>query len=194
MSCPPDASLLFTFFAERLGERVGREPGRLGSWRALDRAIRISSLQGVQVVLAVDDCDASGATPRHELGSLVHLGSSVGADLTLIQLARADSHRESGSSGSAWDLAIGLRALTRSQVQRFLAAKLEAAGCTEPVFTPRSITRLHGLSMGVPRGLQQLASLSLMAGSLRGLEVIPPDLVDGVAVECCGEVRGLAGA
>jgi len=193
VSCPSDGSLLFTLLAERLGERVGREPGRLGSWRGLERAIRVSSLEGFQIILAVDDCDDQGArTVRRELDSLVRLGSNVDTDLTIIQLERAHRHSGPGSSGS-WNLAISLRALTRSQAEHYLATKLHAAGCTEPVFTPRAITRLHGLSAGVPRGLQQLASLSLMAGAVRGLEVIPPDLVDGVARECCDQEQGSGG-
>jgi len=193
VGCPPDGSLLFTLLAERLGERVGREPGRLGSWRGLERAIRIWSLQEFQVVLAVDDCDERGARAiRRELESLVQLGSKFDTELTIIQLERADRPYRSDSSGS-WALAISLRPLTRSEVERYLTTKLAAAGCGQPIFTPRAITRLHCLSAGVPRGFQQLASLSLTAGAARGLEVIPPDLVDGVAHECCGEVRELGG-
>jgi MSHA biogenesis protein MshM len=193
VSCPPDGSLLFTQLAERLGERVGRDPGRLGSWRALERAIRVSSLEGFQVVLAVDDCDLRGAHPvRRELDSLVQLGSKSSAGLTIIQLQRTDHHHRSDSTG-AWSLAISLRPLTRSQVERYLETKLDAAGCTEPIFTPRAITRLHSLSAGVPSGLQRLAVLCLIAGAVRGLEVIPPELVDGVALECCDLAPGLSG-
>ncbi len=57
VSCPRDGTLLFTLVAERLGQRVGREPSRLGAWRALERAIRVASLQGEQVVVIVEDCD-----------------------------------------------------------------------------------------------------------------------------------------
>jgi len=193
VSCPRDGSLLFTLLAERLGERLGREPGRLGSWRALERAIRISSLQGFHVVLAVDDCDELGTHElRRELDSLVQLGTKSGTGLTIIQLERTNRHDRLDSSGS-WSLAINLQALTRSQVERYLSTKLDAAGCAEPIFTPRAITRLHGLSVGVPRAFQQLASLSLISGAVRGVEVISPDIVDGVAHECRGEVRGLGG-
>jgi len=194
VSCPADGSLLFTLLAEALGVRVDREPGPRGSWRGLERAIRIASLEGFQVVLAIDDCDDLVAHPlRRELDSLVQLGSGSSTDLTIIQLERADHHQHRSDSSDSWALAIGLRPLTRSQVERYLTTKLDAAGCTGPVFTPRAITRLHCLSAGVPRGLEQLASLSLIAGAGRGLEVIPPDLVDGVAHECRGEVFALGG-
>ena len=87
-----------------------------------------------------------------------------------------------------WGLAIRLQPLTRSEAERFLTAKLAAAGRDEPAFTPRAITRLHALSAGVPRGLDRLASLALMAGAVRRLEMIPAEVVEGVARECVGAV------
>jgi hypothetical protein len=43
------------------------------------------------------------------------------------------------------------------------------------------LTRLHSWSDGVPRALEQLAALSMIAGAVQGLEVVTPDVVDGVA-------------
>ena len=79
---------------------------------------------------------------------------------------------------------IRLAPLTRSEAAEYLARKLSAAGRSEATFTPRAITRLHLLSQGVPRGLDRLATLALMAGAMRGLEVIGPEVVEGVAAEC----------
>ena len=79
---------------------------------------------------------------------------------------------------------IRLPALTRSEAEQYLAAKLAAAGRDEPTFTPRALNRLHACSLGIPRGLDRLASLALMAGALRGLEIVTPDLIEGVTQEC----------
>jgi MSHA biogenesis protein MshM len=184
VSCPNDGILLLTLLAERLGQRVGRESGRLGAWRALERAVRVASLQGYHVVMAVDDCDDSvDAATRRDLDSLTHLGSTASTGLTIIQLERTDGGGQPVASG-AWLLTAGLDALTRSQAERYLTAKLERAGSSERMFTPRAITRLHAISLGIPRGLERLASRCLMTGAGRGLEVINPDLVDAVAGEC----------
>ena len=181
ITCPPDGTLLFMLLGERLGNRLGREPDRLKSWRALDRSIRAASLQGTHVVLVIDDCQQLTAnTARRDLDFLVHLGSDANADLTIVRVARPELDCTSDSNDS-WMPAVGLVPLTRSQVECYLATKLGAAGCNEPIFTPRAITRLQALSEGVPRGIQQIASLSLMAGALRGLEMVPPEVVDGVA-------------
>jgi hypothetical protein len=179
VSCPPTGGILFASLAERLGQQVDHERARLDSWRMLERAIQILSLERTQIVLAIDDCHGADGAVRRELEFLVHLGSGIHTELTIIELHRADLILASGS----WGLAIGLKALTRSQASQFLTVKLEAAGCTEAVFTPRSITRLHALSQGNPRELERLAALSLMAGASRRLEFTPADLVDAVAGE-----------
>jgi hypothetical protein len=184
VNCPPDESLLFALLAERLGERVARDLGRLGSWRILERAIRASSLEGIQVILAVDNCDARcTAETRREIDSLVQLGSTSSARLTIIQLEQSACPGRADPTGP-WSLAVDLLPLTRSQAERYLEMKLSAAGCTKPVFAPRAVTRLHGLSCGVPRNLERLAAQSLISGASRGLELIPPELLDGVALEC----------
>ena len=44
--------------------------------------------------------------------------------------------------------------------------------------------RLHARSAGVPRGLDRLASLALLAGAVQRLEILSPEVVEGVAREC----------
>jgi len=184
VSCPSEGTLLFTLLAERLGQRVGREPNRLGAWRALERAVHLASLQGMQIVLAIDDCDARvDQTTRRDLDSLAHVGSTANTELTVIQLERTVEDAQSVACGT-WSRASDVERLTRSQAERYLATKIERAGRTERIFTTRAITRLHALSSGVPRGLEQLASLCLMAGAVRRLELIHSDLVDAVAPAC----------
>jgi len=191
---PSAGTPLLGLLAERLGQRVGREPSRHSAWRALARAIRAEALQGFQVVLAIDGWDDRlDPQVQQDLAALAHLGFDHETPLTVIRVVRTSGDPLAGPA-EPWSLAIGLQRLTRSQVGSYLGAKLAAAGCTEEIFTPRAVTRLHGLSAGVPRGLEQLATLSLMAGAVRGLEVISADVVDGVAQECWGaESRLLPG-
>jgi type II secretory pathway predicted ATPase ExeA len=178
---PQDEEDLVSQMAVRLGVRIGAQASLSQSWRALERAVRVTSLEGFQLVMAVDDWD--GVALARGLDHLAGLGSERGISLTVIQVARP-SVQTDPVLGDSWPLAIRLRRLTRSQVESYLAAKLDAAGCTERIFTPRAATRLHAVCGGVPRGIDRLASLSLIAGAVRGLEVISPDVIDGVAWEC----------
>ena len=128
------------------------------------------------------------ARRRHATSTCsAHRGFGQETRLTVIRVGRPSSE-PSPEPEDGWTLAIGLLRLTRSQVDAYLNAKLAVAGASERIFTPRAVTRLHGLSGGIPRGLEQLAALSLMAGAVRGLEVIAPDVVNGVARECRGSV------
>ncbi len=179
--CPTEGTLLFARLAERLGNRLGRDPDRLKCWMALDQSIRAASLQGTHVVLMIDDChQLTTDSNRRDLDSLVQLGTSGDADLTIVQAARPDRDRLTDPD-DGWMLAVSLLPLTRSQVETYLTTKLRAVGYDEPIFTPRAITRLQALSEGIPRRIQEIAALSLMAGALRGLEMIPPDLIDSMA-------------
>lgn len=159
--------------------RLGYRPGEGLGWRAMARALRVATLQGTRIVLAIDDWSADLA-PRmvHDL----HVLGRSEAGLTVIQVGRPSPGGDP-EAGDAWSLGITLRRLTRAQVESYLDAKLAAAGCQDRVFTPRAVTRLHGLSGGIPRGIDHLAAMSLMAGAARGLEVLPPEVVDGVAQE-----------
>ena len=68
LSCPPDGTLLAAMLAEHLAQRVGLEPSRLAAWRALERAIRLASIQGIHLVIGIDDCEsASARSARHRI-------------------------------------------------------------------------------------------------------------------------------
>ena len=91
------------------------------------------------------------------LNLFAHRGFGEEARVTVIRAGRhSPESRPDGEDD--WRLSIGLQRLTRSQVEDYLIAKLAAAGAAERVFTPRAVTRLHALSGGVPRGLEQLAT------------------------------------
>ncbi len=185
-SGPLDGGHLFTRLAEGLGSRVGGDGTRGIAWRALERAVQVCALQSFQVVLAVDDCHALiSSREAEDLRRLCHLGETMGSQVTVL-LVPGDEDAEAENLLASWTLAIRLRPLSRSEVERFVTAKLAAAGGCETIFTPRALTRLHLLSGGTCRGLERLASLCLMAGASRGLEAISSELVESVAGECLG--------
>jgi type II secretory pathway predicted ATPase ExeA len=185
VSDPIDAASLFAGLAGGLGVRhAGTAASLAAGWRALRHEIRLRALEGVQVILAVDGCHTlavSGGTGH--LGRLAHLGGSERCAVTVL-IVVDDDERGGTPPDRLWTLAVRLKPLTRSETGTYLAAKLAVAGCSDPLFSPRAVTRLHALSGGIPRGLDRLASLSLMAGASRGLEAIASEVVDAVSCEC----------
>ncbi len=177
LSCPRDEILLVAALAERLGERVGREPTRLAAWRALERAISLASIEGAQVVIGIDDCERADAGLRRGIEAIRGLAPGSDARITVIQAGRPLRARRRDLEGQGTHT-LTLESLTRTQTEIYLVRKLTEAGCDGAAFTARAITRLHCVCAGVPAQIERVATLCLMAGAARGLEVIPPELVD----------------
>ncbi len=189
VSGPIDGADLLGGLAEALGGR--RQAGRAAAWRSLIDAAKVCRWQGRSLVLAVDDCQRLTETvDRRDLDRLPHLDPHPGARLTVLLVGREALDDE---PACPWRLAIRLAPLSRGEVAAYVDAKLAAAGRVEPTFTPRALTRLHLLSAGIPRGLDRIAALALMAGALKGLEVVGPEVVEGVARECLGASEGRGG-
>ncbi len=88
LSCPREETLLVAALAERLGERVGREPTRLAAWRALERAIRLAAIEGAQVVIGIDDWERADAGLRRGIEAITSLAPGSDAKITVIQAGR----------------------------------------------------------------------------------------------------------
>ncbi len=155
-----------------------------GAWNALIAAARVLRFQKKTLIILIDDSDHLAIEQRPMLSRLTHLDSHPDSNICVLDAA-PDEPR---FLGEPWSLSIRLRPLTRSETARYLADKIAIAGRSQPVFTDRAITRLHALSSGVPRGLDRLAALALLVGAARGLEILPPEVIDGVAGECIGPV------
>jgi MSHA biogenesis protein MshM len=182
---PIDGTSLIATLAEGLGARVGAGAGRALGWRSLVDAARLCRFQGIHVVLVVDGCHMlADPVDRLDLDRLPHLDPDPASRLTVLRVGRPDPHPGAIDPPPEWELAIRLAPLTRADAASYLDAKLTSAGRPGPTFTPRAFTRIHALSGGVPRGIDRLAQLALMAGALRGLEMVPPEVVDGSAREC----------
>ncbi|CAN5871957.1 hypothetical protein BH23PLA1_BH23PLA1_25150 [soil metagenome] len=198
-SVPGSTAHLLRELAGPLGTRVAPEARLEAAWRTLAEAVRLARCQGQGVVLAVDD-DRFLDHPegRRDLQRLAHLDPHPEARVTLLVAGRpigtdmepaeeSELDLDSGSEpgvGDDWALVLRLDRLTRSEAEQYLSARLSAAGRSEPAFTPRAMVRLHALSRGVPRGLDRLAGLALLAGALRGLEIITPEVVEDAGQEC----------
>ena len=134
--------------------------------------------------MIAEDCDERASTAvSRELDALVQFWSAISSGLTVIQVERTEDEM-APATGMDWIFWVGLHRLTRSEVEHYLTAKIQWAGSSERLFTPRAITRIHALSLGVPRGIERLAAMCLLAGASRGLEVVNPEVVDAAAQEC----------
>jgi hypothetical protein len=180
-----DAVTLVNRIADGLGAPPDYALDRGHAWRSLERAYRIRSLEGFHVVVAIDDCrglDGFTESIARALVGLAGLAPRERRGITVIEI-RGLEPDESPMAEDRWEFCGELKPLTRSESQEYLYQKLAAAGTRDQVFAPRAITRLQSISAGVPRVLERLATLSLMATAVHGLPVVPPEAVDDVAGE-----------
>ena len=179
---PSDGASLFVDLAEGLGRRVAPGLGRSSAWRALCDAARLCRAQELHVVLAIDGSQSLNEPAyRLDLERLSGLDTHPDGRLTVLDVGRPSVDEP---PTHPWELVIRIDPLTRGDAEHYLSAKLSAAGRDEPTFTPRALHRLHAWSEGAPSGLDRLASLALMAGAWRRVEIVTPDIIDGVAQEC----------
>ena len=172
---------MLSLLAERLSGRVSRESSRFACWRAIDRAIRLASIQGIHVLIAIDDCESASRSLR-DIDALANLpaGSSAPADRHSSPPPRSGmaAAARGGVARRPWPLA------AHTFADRFLSDH-QARGrrLRHSRLHPPRVTRLHCAGAGVPRAIDHIATRCLMTGSAQDLEMISPELVDALAEE-----------
>lgn len=81
------------------------------------------------------------------------------------------------------DLRIDLAPWSQSETEEYVRQALARAGSSRPIFTDSGLARLYDLSHGLPRRVNQLAELALMAGAGQELDSVDADTVEGVFLE-----------
>jgi type II secretory pathway predicted ATPase ExeA len=189
VNAPLDGVSLIGMLAVGLGARLPREFDRCAAWRAFSDALKICRWQSIHAVVLIDDAHVLvEERDRRDLQRLEHFESDPTTQLTVLETFLEST----GESSARWDgqpdplgsVANRLHALTRSETDRYVAEKLAAATRVERTFTTRAVSRLYEATRGVPRGIDRLGTLSLMAGAVRRLAVITPDVIDYARSEC----------
>jgi len=132
-------------------------------------------------VLLLDDTDQAGADVLTQIARLTRIEPAAGAALTLILSADpAHTHRLGSHLLELVDLAIALEAWEEVDTIGYLQLALVEAGSQRPLFEESALAELHRLAAGVPRRVNRLADIALLAGSSSGLETIDAATVQTV--------------
>ena len=162
LSCPRDEILLVAALAERLGERVGREPRRLAAWRALERAIRLASIRGEHksssesTTVKRADCWARRGI---ECNRRTWRRATMQESPSSRQVDRLPQRRLDREGQGTHTLT--LESLTRTQTEIYLLRKLTEAGCDGAASLPHA--RSPGCTVvcaGVPAQIERAGHAS----------------------------------
>ncbi len=149
--------------------------------RVADR-LAANRLQGTSTVVLLDDADQAGADVLTQIARLTRIEPATGAAaLTLIlSTDPAHTHRLPSQLLELVDLSIRLEAWEEVDTIGYLQLALVEAGSQRPLFEESALAELHRLAAGVPRRVNRLADIALLAGSSSGLETIDAATVQTV--------------
>lgn len=153
-------------------------------WRLLLDRISEFQYQQLPTVVLLDDAD------RASQGVLLHVTRLAQHDLTCdsrLTMVLTGRQERMGRLGESLlelaELRIDLATWQPKDTESYVKASLVHAGRNEPVFDPAAVARLHDLAHGVPRRVNQLADLALLAGAGQGLHKIDAGTVESVYAE-----------
>jgi type II secretory pathway predicted ATPase ExeA len=150
-------------------------------WRIVDDRLAEYRYQALDCVVLLDDADL--ATPG-VLTQVARLAKNDLAPHSRLTIVLAGQEPRIGRIGQELlelaELRIDLEPWEEPDTDHYLRTLLAKAGRETPVFSPMAITRLHDLTQGIPRRINQLADLALLAGADRKLAEIDVDTIDSI--------------
>lgn len=150
--------------------------------RVLDRLDQIAALDQPLVWLG-DDAHAATDEVLKLLNRLVRRSGAAPLRLTLVLSIRAGQQAILGRAMTDLiDLHVELEPWTAEEVSHYLREALAREGAADSPFAAEAAQRIHALSGGVPRKVNRMAELALLAGA--GLQL---DELDGEAIEAVYE-------
>ena len=171
-----------TLAALGLSPAADDSPQRL--WRKLNDRVSANRYVRSPLVLVLDHLDRAHTDCLATVERLQHMASAGDTGLTLILGVR--SERASGLAQSLReisDLRIELPAFDREQSQQYVEALLARAGADRPLFEPAAFTRLFDETRGVPRELNRLCDLALLAGMADRAQCVDESIIAAAAEE-----------
>jgi len=136
------------------------------AWEQIaDRLVELRFEQTAAVV-ALDDADQAPVRVRDQIQRLSQLASHSQTQLTIVLASEAATAGNIGASLlDHAELRIDLAPWTEEETAEHVALRLLHSGSEQPIFTDEAIAALHVLSGGIPRKVEQIAQLALLAGA-----------------------------
>ena len=159
-------------------------------WRRLRDHVAANRLQDCQTVIVIDQAHLLSENPAQlrSLHLLFHLDTNPAARLTVVLVARPELMRNARPEVIEWvDLGVTIEPLTASQTTGYIAHLTNWAGRTEPAFSNDALGKIHELTGGIPRQINRVCDLALLAAATEELTEVTETVVDSVYKELSPE-------
>lgn len=153
-------------------------------WRGVLDRVTENRYQQLPTVILFDDVDEARPEVLTHVMRLVRHDPSSESSLTTVLAADPQSQQRLGRRLlELAELRIDLEAWGPDDTLHYLLDSLEKAGSARPVFAETAAARLHELTHGVPRQVNNLAEMALLAGAGQQLAQIDAATVETVYEE-----------
>jgi len=172
----------------QLAAGLGCNPDRsatIGSlWQTLSDRLIEHRYERRDTALLLDDADRADRDLLAQVARLVHLGTTAESRLTVVLVARPSRLDRLGSDLlELAELRVDVEPWDPLETEQYVNSSLARAGSTSAVFADEALARLQQLTGGVPRRVNQLADLALIAGAGQDLQQIDADVVQSAYEE-----------
>ncbi len=167
--------------ASQLGTKPRRDAATFHIWRTIADRLVENRYQQIGTVFLLDDADQASPEVLTLVNRLIQIDPSPDSRLTVIVAGDCDRVGQLGDRLlERVELRIDLEAWQETETADYLEHCLASAGVDTSVFDDRASTRLHDLCHGIPRQVNQLAHLALLAGAGRQLSNIDEETIESV--------------
>ncbi|HZZ27272.1 MAG TPA: AAA family ATPase [Pirellulales bacterium] len=171
--------------AAELGINPDRRDDPFRLWRGILDRLAENRYQQLDTVLLLDNADEAANGMLDHLVRLSQTENIAGGRLTMVLVATTTAPGNSAVRLSPRllelaELRIDLEAWEPTDTVQYIIETLAQAGSESPIFTDEALQHLHDLTRGIPRCVDQLANLALLAGAGRELAQIDVDIVNSV--------------
>ena len=167
--------------AAGLGLSPLRSDGPPLLWRKIEDDIVAGRFECLPTVVLLDDAHRATRAVLEQVTRLVHFKPAPAARLTVVVASPAGGLSRLGRTLlELTDLRTSLESWNREELGRYLRDTLTRSGGRGNAFSEPAIDRLQELSGGLPRRVNQLAELALIAGAGRELGQVDPETVESV--------------
>jgi type II secretory pathway predicted ATPase ExeA len=153
-------------------------------WCRILDGLTANRFQGSSTVVLIDDAEEAETEVLTAVARLAQFELSQPSRLTFVLASDiVRSHLLGRRLQELCELRIELEAWNVEETAEFVRRGLAQADGEVPLFQPVAIDRIHALSGGLPRRVQQLAQLVLWAAVGQDLEEIDEEMIDAVQRE-----------
>jgi type II secretory pathway predicted ATPase ExeA len=152
-------------------------------WQQVADRLVENRYQRIRTVVALDDLDQAAGDVRLQVERLLQYGNCTDATLSVIATTSPVGLNRLGRLAQLIDLRVDLEPWTVKETDEYLRHALRQAGCPRPIFQASAVERLHRLSRGIPRRINRLAEMAMLAAAVGQLRQIDAETVEGVEQE-----------